>query len=148
MFNCVVSTTPVNGLEPLGARPSAGTVMTNFGSICRHGNQQVLIPYISMGLVFQGWAPDSVFCSPLSIASHVMTYCLSKFVISTVPADGLAPLGARPSAGTVMTSFSLVQIYRHCDVCSHIYVWDWHFKGETRVCFLFASVYRQPCDDL
>ena len=27
------------------------------------------------------------------------------FVINTVPADGLAPLGARPSAGTVMTKF-------------------------------------------
>ena len=27
-----------------------------------------------------------------------------KFVVSTVPADGLAPNGARPSAGAVMTS--------------------------------------------
>ena len=26
-------------------------------------------------------------------------------VVSTVPADGLAPLGARASAGTVMTKF-------------------------------------------
>ena len=29
---------------------------------------------------------------------------MSEFVVSTVPADGLAPLGARPSAGTVMTN--------------------------------------------
>ena len=28
-----------------------------------------------------------------------------KFVVSTVPADGLAPNGARPSAGAVMTKF-------------------------------------------
>ena len=28
---------------------------------------------------------------------------MSYFIVSTVPADGLAPLGARPSAGTVMT---------------------------------------------
>ena len=27
----------------------------------------------------------------------------SKFVVITVPADGIAPLGARPSAGTLMT---------------------------------------------
>ena len=27
-----------------------------------------------------------------------------NFVVITVPADGLAPLGARPSAGTVMTN--------------------------------------------
>ena len=31
---------------------------------------------------------------------------LSNYVIMTVPADGLAPLGARPSADTVMTKFS------------------------------------------
>ena len=28
-----------------------------------------------------------------------------SFVVSTVPADGLAPLGAGPSAGTVMAKF-------------------------------------------
>ena len=27
---------------------------------------------------------------------------MSYFVVSTVPADGLAPSGARPSAGTMM----------------------------------------------
>ena len=27
---------------------------------------------------------------------------MSKFVVSAVPADGLAPLGARTSAGTIM----------------------------------------------
>ena len=30
---------------------------------------------------------------------------ISKFVVSAVPADGLAPLGARPSAGTVMSKY-------------------------------------------
>ena len=30
---------------------------------------------------------------------------LSRVSVSTVPADGIAPLGARPSAGTVMTKF-------------------------------------------
>ena len=30
---------------------------------------------------------------------------ISNFAISTVPADGPAPLGARSSAGTVMTKF-------------------------------------------
>ena len=30
--------------------------------------------------------------------------------VSTVPADGLAPVGARPSAGSVMTTFR-AQIY-------------------------------------
>ena len=34
-----------------------------------------------------------------------------KLVVSTVPADGLAPLGARTSAATVMTKF-----------VSHVYV--------------------------
>ena len=28
---------------------------------------------------------------------------MPDFIIGTVPADGLAPSGARPSAGTVMT---------------------------------------------
>ena len=41
------------------------------------------------------------------------------FVVISVPADGLAPLGARTSAGTVMTKFGLV-----------IYIWDQHLKGE------------------
>ena len=31
---------------------------------------------------------------------------MTKFSVSTVPADGLAPLGARTSAGTVMTKFA------------------------------------------
>ena len=39
------------------------------------------------------------------------------FVIITVPADGLAPNGARPSASTVMINF----------VC--IYIQDQHLKG-------------------
>ena len=30
---------------------------------------------------------------------------MSNFSVSTVPADGIAPLGAKPSAGTVMTKF-------------------------------------------
>ena len=30
---------------------------------------------------------------------------LSNFVMSTVPVDGLAPLGAKPSAGIAMTKF-------------------------------------------
>ena len=29
-----------------------------------------------------------------------------NLVINIVPADGLAPLGAKPSAGTVMTAFA------------------------------------------
>ena len=32
------------------------------------------------------------------------------FSVSTVPADGLAPLGARTSAGTVMTKFGSLEI--------------------------------------
>ena len=28
---------------------------------------------------------------------------MSSFIVITVPADGLAPLGAKPSAGSVMT---------------------------------------------
>ena len=30
---------------------------------------------------------------------------ISRIIVSTVVADGLAPLGARPSAGTMMTRF-------------------------------------------
>ena len=33
-----------------------------------------------------------------------------KFIISTMPADGLALSGARPSAGTVMTKFGVICI--------------------------------------
>ena len=32
---------------------------------------------------------------------------MSNFIVSIVPADGLAPLGARSSAGTVMTKLKL-----------------------------------------
>ena len=32
MFNLIVSTVPADVLAPLGARPSAGTVLTKFGS--------------------------------------------------------------------------------------------------------------------
>ena len=39
-------------------------------------------------------------------------------MVTTVPADGLAPLGARPSAGTVMTNF-----------VSCVYEWPWHMMS-------------------
>ena len=38
---------------------------------------------------------------------------MSIFVVITVPADVLAPLGARPSAGTVMTTFRSCISYMH-----------------------------------
>ena len=39
---------------------------------------------------------------------------ISNFVFITVPVDGLAPLGARPSTGTVMIkSVSIPSIYGH-----------------------------------
>ena len=40
-------------------------------------------------------------------------------VVSTVPADGLAPLGARASAGTVMTKFG-----------THMYMQDQYLESE------------------
>ena len=43
------------------------------------------------------------FKSMISKETQYKTY--EAFAISTVPADGLAPSGARPSAGTVMTKF-------------------------------------------
>ena len=46
---------------------------------------------------------------------------MPKSVVSAVPADGLAPLGARTSAGTVMA------------ILSPAYVWDWHFEGEIMI---------------
>ena len=46
---------------------------------------------------------------------------MSNFVVNTVPADGLAPLGARPSAGTVMIKII------------HLYIQDWHLKGQQPV---------------
>ena len=42
---------------------------------------------------------------------------MSKFVVSTVHADGLAPLGARPSAGTVIMKFGPV------------FIWNLHWKS-------------------
>ena len=47
---------------------------------------------------------------------------ISDFVFTIVPADGLAPLGARPYAGTVMVKYA----YR---VCIYIYIhmiFIWH----------------------
>ena len=38
---------------------------------------------------------------------------ICKFVVSTVPADGLAALGARPSAGTGMAKFVPYKFTRH-----------------------------------
>ena len=35
-----------------------------------------------------------------------MKKIMAHFVVSTASADGLAPLGARPSAGTVMTTLN------------------------------------------
>ena len=51
---------------------------------------------------------------------EIMIYSLTNianFVISTVPADGLAPLGVRPFADTMVTKFE-----------SCIYIWDQHLK--------------------
>ena len=45
------------------------------------------------------------------LIEDILKAVMLNVVVSIVPADGLAPLGARPSAGTVMTSFM-----------SHIYV--------------------------
>ena len=36
---------------------------------------------------------------------------MSHYLVSTVPEDGLAPLGARPSVGTVMITFGFL-IYK------------------------------------
>ena len=58
MSNCVVSTVPTDGLPPLGARTSAGTVMATFGtctstvSITRMNN---------LGMAF--WIPQGVLLS-------------------------------------------------------------------------------------
>ena len=38
-----------------------------------------------------------------SLMSKELLEIIGDFVVGTVPADGLAPLGARPSAGTMMT---------------------------------------------
>ena len=55
------------------------------------------------------------------------------FAVFTVPADGLAPLGARPSAGTVQTKFrSCVKVqdqYSKCWILLHFslvkHAMDW-----------------------
>ena len=54
----------------------------------------------------------------------------SNFAVMTVPADGLAPLGARPSAGTVMTKFKLVHVYRTNTQWVNILEWG-HNRGKT-----------------
>ena len=68
--------------------------------------------------------------------SHIQNHCNSQrkyqpFVLITVPADGLAPLGARPSACTMI-------IY-------YIYLWDWHLKSPARSEFIILiSLLRYP----
>ena len=40
---------------------------------------------------------------------------VDNVVVSTVPADGLAPRGVKPSAATVMTKFGFC-IYKSCSI--------------------------------
>ena len=44
--------------------------------------------------------------SELLIVGKNLKTVMPNIVISSVPADGLAPLGARPSAGPAMTRFA------------------------------------------
>ena len=53
---------------------------------------------------------------------------MSNFVVSHVPADGLAPCVARTSAGTVMTKFNLIYIYVYISLYLYIHDQDWHFE--------------------
>ena len=46
---------------------------------------------------------------------------LSDYLVSGVPADGLAPVGARTSAGPV--------IIKWWSSSSHVYTWDLHLEG-------------------
>ena len=53
---------------------------------------------------------------------------MCNFVASTImtmPADGLAPLGAKLSAGKVMSRF-MSYIYT---IYTLYVIWDWHLKG-------------------
>ena len=90
--NSVVITVPADDLAPLGARPSAGTVMykdLHLKSLVSPWNisrvHKRLHEIIDLNRIWEENTSNSVI---------------------NVPADGLAPLGARPSAGTVMPKFT------------------------------------------
>ena len=67
---------------------------------------------------------------------------LFKFIVITVATDGLAPLGARPSAGTLITKY---------ESCIYIgpalegaYILDQHFKVIRPYCILVILSYNPP----
>ena len=62
IYNFEVITVPADGLAPLGARPSAGTVMTKFGS-CIHGTDS---PRMNM--------EEIIWSHSIKIFCHIMTY--------------------------------------------------------------------------
>ena len=80
---------PVDGLAPLGARTSAGTVMTRFR--CH------IFTAMPLGNPVSHFEWHHVI--------HKGAMVSSKFSSINVPVDGVVPLGARTSAGTVMTRF-------------------------------------------
>ena len=81
--------------------------------LCQHNTPQW---FIGLGIIYQCWQ----IC-------YIYIYLYSLYIfytVSLVPADGLAPLGARPSAGTVMTNWNpdMAKIDRrtwsyYCDPC-------------------------------
>ena len=69
IYNFEVITVPADGLAPLGARPSAGTVMTKFGS-CIHGTDS---PRINMEEIV--WSHSiEIFCHIYGLFYHAYLY--------------------------------------------------------------------------
>ena len=126
----LVMTVPADGLAPVGARPSATTVITiDRESTADHGQAQVTILSLTLQLLGKLWlwlclqqglepvgarlsaatviTNDSQTTTDQGHAQVTMSLTLNfvnrwvKLVI-IVPADVLAPVGSRPSAATII----------------------------------------------
>ena len=80
---------------------------------------------------------------------------MRSYVVVSVPADGLAPVGARTSAGTIMTTYIISGAELRKLLHDVIEQNDWHFADNIFKCnllkenfvFLFKSTVQDPHDN-
>ena len=92
-------------------------------SITNHYWQAIRLPWLPNGVTHFMYLPELLYTTwhGRQSAFQVVLYIdRALIMIITVPADGLAPNGARPSAGTVLTI--------KLDVSSYTFLWLWLFQ--------------------
>ena len=143
--NFSASTLSADGIAPSGAGKSAGTVMTKCEIRIYTG------PELEISSLVMPWDYENVFhFEPFRLVSEnvietINIFDISAFIIlvSTVPADDLAPLIVRTSAGTMMPKFVLHAMPINIYIC--IYMWMIRWPVMRSYVNFWTSAFQEMC---